>query len=336
MKLKGIGWLFFLLTVVVAGVVAWSYLKPSELNEGITFGNGRLEATEVDITTQLGGRVTAILAMEGDSVKRDQVLVEFDTNELQAQFRLAEALVEQARQDKVYTQAVVEQRLSELKLASSTLARSKSLYSQRNISLERLQQDETSVQTAKAALAAAKANVVNKDSAIQAAMAKKETVQTNLDDSLLRSPINGRVLYRLLEPGEIVGPGGKVLTVLNLTDVYMQIYLPTSQANRVRIGSEARIVLDALPGVTVPAKVSYVAPEAQFTPREVETRSEREKLMFRVKVRIDPALLSAHLDMVKTGIPGVAYVRIDESVDWPPELQVDLSKIGIQQVSKEW
>ncbi|MFA7555158.1 MAG: HlyD family efflux transporter periplasmic adaptor subunit [Spongiibacteraceae bacterium] len=326
----------WMLAIVLIGVVigavffSWNYLQPQSLPEGIASGNGRIEATEVDITTKLAGRVVEVLAAEGDSVVLNQELARIDTNELKAQYRLAEAMVEQARQDKSYAIAVVEQRQSELALASSNLARSQALYKSRNVSLERLQQDETAVQTARAALTAASAGVVNKEAAIQAAIAKTETIKVNLDDSILRAPISGRVLYRLVEPGEVLGAGGKVLTVLNLTDVYMQIYLPTAQANRVRIGSEAHILLDALPGVVIPATVTFVAPEAQFTPREVETRTEREKLMFRVKVRIDPELLKAHVDMVKTGIPGVAYVRTDQSVEWPPELQVDVEKLRLK------
>ena len=89
-----------------------------------------------------------------------------------------------------------------------------------------------------------------------------------------------------------------------------------------RVGSEARIVLDAVPDYVVPAKVSFVAAEAQFTPKSVETRSEREKLMFRVRIRIDPQLLRDYRNQVKTGLPGEAYVRLDESIEWPDFLQL--------------
>lgn len=90
------------------------------------------------------------------------------------------------------------------------------------------------------------------------------------------------------------------------------------------VGSDGRIVLDAAPHLVIPAAVSFVAPRSQFTPKEVETRTEREKLMFRVKVRIDPDLLARHLEKVKTGVPGVAYVRLDPSVEWPEYLRVKL------------
>ena len=85
-----------------------------------------------------------------------------------------------------------------------------------------------------------------------------------------------------------------------------------------------RIALDAAPDLVIPAKVTFVADVAQFTPKTVETKAERQKLMFRVKANIDPRLLQRHVKQVKTGLPGVAYVRIDEKAAWPAKLAVRL------------
>jgi HlyD family secretion protein len=145
-----------------------------------------------------------------------------------------------------------------------------------------------------------------------------------LDESYLTTPIQGRVLYKLAQPGEVLGSGGNVFTVLDLTDVSMSIFVPTEQAGKIQVGSDARIILDAIPQYVIPAKVSFVAARTQFTPKAVETRSERDKLMFRVKVTIDPALLKAHLNEVKTGVPGSAYVLLDQQQDWPENLDVKL------------
>ena len=145
-----------------------------------------------------------------------------------------------------------------------------------------------------------------------------------LHDAVLTAPRRGRVQYRLAEPGEVLAAGGRVLTLLDLTDVYMAVFLPTNQVGRVAIGAEARIVLDAVPQYVIPAKVSFIAAEAQFTPREVETRSEREKLMFRVKVKIDPALLATYIEQVKTGLPGEAFVLLGGGREFPERLAVRL------------
>jgi len=189
-----------------------------------------------------------------------------------------------------------------------------------------LLQQQAQRESAAAALAAARIDVDYRDAAIAAAAARIERIRADIADSTLSAPIRGRVLYRLAEPGEVLSAGGKVVTVLELSDVYMTIFLPTEEAGRAVIGSEGRIVLDAAPSLVIPAAVSFVSPRAQFTPKEVETRTEREKLMFRVKVRIDPELLARNVEKVKTGLPGVAYVRLDAHADWPEYLRVKLTR----------
>jgi HlyD family secretion protein len=189
-----------------------------------------------------------------------------------------------------------------------------------------LVQQEAQHAAAGAALAAARIDVDYREAAIAAAAARVARIRTDITDSTLTSPIRGRVLYRVAEPGEVLPAGGKVVTVLELSDVYMTIFLPTAEAGRTLIGTEGRIILDAAPHLVIPAAVSFVAPRAQFTPKEVETRTEREKLMFRVKVRIDPDLLARNVEKVKTGLPGVAYVRLDPTAEWPERLRIKLSR----------
>ncbi len=310
-----------LMTIVVAGIgFAWKYLQKPDLPDGFASGNGRTEATEVDITTKYGGRLAEVLVGEGDSVEKNQVLVRFDNKEQEAQFRRAKAEIQRARQERNYAVAVIAQRESELSLARKDLERSKNLYESDSIPLEQLQRDQTAVETAKATLAATRAQLSNAEAAIEAAIANAEHLKVQIDDSALKSPISGSVLYRLAEPGEVVAAGGKVLTVLDPLDVEMTVFLPTQDAARVAVGSEARIILDGLPESPIPASVSFVAPRAQFTPKEVETRTEREKLMFRVKVKIDPDLLKKHTEWAKTGVPGVAYVRLTRDAEWPDRL----------------
>ena len=131
----------------------------------------------------------------------------------------------------------------------------------------------------------------------------------------------GRIHHRLAEPGEVLGAGGKLLLLVDLSDMYMTFFLPERSAGKVCIGSEARVLLDAFPGKPLPARISFVASVAQFTPKTVETQQEREKLMFRVKAQLDPGLLKKYIPYVKTGVPGTAWIRIDQSVPWPSFLQ---------------
>lgn len=303
-------------------LVVTGYWGQNDQLEGIGFGNGRLETTQVDITAKYGGRLTEVYVKEGDMVDKGQLLAKLDTRELEAQYKVALAVIEQARQNKNYAQALVLQQEIDLKQKKKNFLRSQALFESKSIALVQFEEDETEYQRAEAAVSAAKAQVTNYEAAINAAIAQAESIEVQLQESKLYSPVKGRVLYRLVEEGEMIAGGGRALVVLDLLDTYMTIFLPTSQVGLIDIGSEARIVLDALPDIPIPAKVSFISPEAQFTPKEIETVSEREKLMFRVKVKIDPELLKGHLHKIKCGLPGVAYVRLNETMPWPDALQM--------------
>jgi HlyD family secretion protein len=287
-------------------------------------GNGRIEATEIDIATKLAGRIKEVLAKEGDTVQAGQVVARMDTQTLEAELRQAEAQVRQAHDAKATAAAVVAQRASELTFAENELRRSEQLVAKGFISAEKVDSDRTKVLTAKAALLATRSQLTQTQSAIEAAVATTERIKADIEDSALKAPRGGRVQYRLAEPGEVLPAGGKLLSLLDLTDVYMTLFLPETLVGRVAIGAQARIVLDAAQQYVIPAAVSYVAPEAQFTPKTVETTTERQKLAFRVKAQIDPELLKKYEPQVKTGLPGVAYVRLDAKANWPVKLQVKL------------
>jgi HlyD family secretion protein len=181
------------------------------------------------------------------------------------------------------------------------------------------------VAEAQSALAVAKSQVVEAQSAIEAALATTERLKAEIEDSVLKAPRSGRVQYRVAQPGEVLPAGGKILTILDLSDVYMTFFLPETLAGRVAIGAEARVVLDAAPQYVFPARVSFVASVAQFTPKTVETTTERQKLVFRVKAQGDPEVLKRYGARVKTGLPGVATVRLDPTAAWPAHLQVRLA-----------
>lgn len=354
-KSRSILWVRIVVVVALLAIAAWwawQQFTPRTLPPGFASGNGRIEAVEIDIATKTSGRIRSILVKEGDFVHAGEVLARMDTDVLQAQRREAEAQLQQARvgvetaqsqvtqreAEKQAAEAFIEQRLAELDAAQRRLVRSKELAAKYAVPISQLDDDRAAFQAAKAAVAAAKAqaaaaqaaigqaksNVVGARSTVEAAQATIERIQADIDDSVLKAPCDGRVQYRVAEPGEVLSPGGVVLNMVDLSDVYMTFFLPTDQAGRVALGAEARLVLDAIPQYVIPAKISFVADVAQFTPKTVETAVERQKLMFRVKAQIAPDLLREHLHQVKTGLPGMAYVRLDPQANWPAELQTRL------------
>ncbi|MGJ0431551.1 HlyD family secretion protein [Methylobacter sp.] len=337
---------------IAAAAAAWWALRPTGLPEGIVSSNGRIEATEINIATKTPGRIVEILAREGDFVKAGAVLARMDIEVLRAQkaeaqaqvsqaenaYRTAQAVVIQRENEHYAAQAVVAQRRAELDSARKRLKRSQNLAVEGAAPLQQLDDDRARVLSAEAAVSAAqaqvaaaragieaaKSQVVESQSVIEAAKATVARLQADINDSELKAPVNGRVQYRVAELGEVLSAGGRVLNMVDLSDVYMTFFLPTEAAGRVALGSDIRLVLDAAPNYVIPAKASFVSSVAQFTPKTVETESERLKLMFRVRAAIDPELLKRHLKQVKTGLPGMAYVKIDQDAEWPPELQVRL------------
>jgi len=175
---------------------------------------------------------------------------------------------------------------------------------------------------AQAAIAAARAQVVGAQAMVVASQATIARIEADIADSQLKAPRDGRVQYRIAQPGEVLGGGGKVLNLVDLSDVFMTFFLPEAAAGRVPLGTEVRVVLDAAPDFVLPAKISFVAATAQFTPKTVETASERQKLMFRVKAQINRELLQKNLKQVKTGLPGMAWVKLEADAPWPSELAV--------------
>jgi HlyD family secretion protein len=313
--------------LVAALGLIWIILRaPGDPPEGFAKTNGRIEAERADIATKFAGRLKAVHVKEGDVVTAGQVLAELDTAELEAQRKEAEASKAQAVQQRAQAEALVVQRNSELTLAGLQLDRALSLVGKGVTSQEIVDQRQSAKHTAEAAVNAASAEVAVAGAAIDAAAARINRLTVDIDDCALKAPRNGRIEYRLALAGEVLAAGGRVLTLLDLTDVYMTVFFPTGVAGRLRIGGEARIIFDAAPSYVVPATVTFVASEAQFTPKYVETEIEREKLMFRVKISLPPELLDKHENVVKTGVPGIAYVKLNEEAQWPERLSTKLPR----------
>jgi HlyD family secretion protein len=301
--------------------VRYAIKRHNRLPEGIASGNGRIEAKLVDVTAKEPLRVKQILVDEGALVKPGQVLVKLDTDTLSSQLAEAQANVDAAQEKLAVAKANIVKQKSEIDLAEVEATRSKRLVEQGAGSQRELDVRSTKVETTKAALAESEAMLQTATQQVEAARANAATVQTRIEDATLRSPVTGRVLYRLTEPGEVLGPGGKALTLVNLDDVYMEIFLPADQAAAVKVGAEGRVTVDYEPKRAIAGQVSFVSPEAQFTPKQVETKSEREKLMFRVKIQLPREVVGQYIERVKTGVRGVGYVKVRDAAVWPARLQ---------------
>lgn len=338
--------------VCAGGFLLWRELRPRGLGPGFASANGRIEATEIDVATKLAGRILDELVDEGDYVSAGQILANMDIETLKAQHRegvaklaMAKSSVEssqsmltQRQSEKAASDAAVAQREAELDLAKANFARAEGLVGSGAMSKEEFDTKRAAlhgahatisramadVAAAEAAIATAKAMVITAQANVVSAQATIERIQADIDDSTLKAPRSGRVQYRVSQPGEVLPAGGKVLNMIDLNDIYMTFFLPTNYSGRVQMGAEVRLVLDAAPQFVCPAKVTFVADVAQFTPKTVETAEERQKLTFRIKAHMDKELLAKYITDIKTGLPGTAYVKLDPQAAWPAHLEVKL------------
>jgi HlyD family secretion protein len=299
-------------------------LRGRDMPEGIVKTNGRLEATQVDVSAKYSGRLAAVNVDEGDEVTAGQVVATISSPETEAQLRAAQAQVLKAKRSLAEAVAVIAQRKSDLDFARTDYDRGKPLIEHGTITQQTLDLRRNKFEAADAAHIAANAARDAAEAAVKAAEADVERLQSVLVDLVLVSPRSGRVQYRLARAGEVVAAGQRVLTILDLKDVYMTIYLPADVAGKLTLGDEARIILDPLPQNVFPATISFVATDSQFTPKSVETAEERQKLIFRVKLQGDPAVLDKYHSAVKTGVRGLGFVRTDPKIAWSAELVVKL------------
>jgi HlyD family secretion protein len=314
-------WIFAVGALAIAGGIAWYVFSRPALPAGFAGGNGRLEANQVYVASKYPGRIGEVLVNEGDTIQAGQVVARMDTSALDAQLREAEAQIKAAQDNRRAAQAQVDVKKAEYDFANKQFQRSQALVPGGAVSQREAEVDNASMLASRSQLVGTQAQVEQAASQITAAQATADRLRAEIKDAVLIAPMQSRVETRLAETGEVVPAGGRVFSVNDLSDVYMYVYLPSEVTGKVKIGSEARIVLDAAPEYPIRAYVSFVSPMAQFTPKTVETEEERHNLTFRVKLQIPKERLQQYEALVKAGIPGVGYVRFNDGTQWPASLQ---------------
>lgn len=338
-----------IVVIAVAAVgIAWYVFRSYKLQQEMKYpkfysGNGRLEATEVYVSAKIAGRIDKIFIKEGDLVHRGDKLVQMQIDTLEAERDSTKAQIEICKGELAMAEATVKQKQIALDGAKREYERQKKLLSTDATSQQHYDNAETAFQSAQANLDYAKANVISAKAQIDKQQAELRKTEADISDSLLIAKYDGRVQNLLAHEGEVLSSGGRVMNIIALTDVYMTFFLPTNITGKVKLGGEVKLIFDAAPDFPIDAKVTFIDPVAQFTPKSVETQVEREKLMFRIKASIDPKRLEKHLELVKTGLPGVAWVKLAPDAKWeecpvkinlnvklPPDVEENQKKIDEQ------
>ena len=299
-------------------------LRGQTLPDGIDKAEGRIEATQVDVSSKYPGQLAEISVGEGTKVAIGQVIGRVSSPEFEAQLRAAQSELQSAQDGLAGAESEIASRRSALEFAKSDLGRGQALMKSGFITKQAFEERQRNHESAEAAVQNMTARRDQAQSAIKSAEAKAEQIESMIHDLTLVSPRNGQVQYQMARKGETVAAGEPIVTILDLTDLYMVIFLNAADSGRLGIGDEARVILDAVPDYVIPAEVSFVASDAQFTPKTVETESEREKLMFRVQLRVDRQVLRTYYGRVETGLRGSGFVRTKPDAKWPTQLEVKL------------
>lgn len=308
------------IAIVIGGVYWFIQRNSDELPAGIAGINGRLTVERIDVASLYAGKVEQVYVDEGDYVQKDQPLVRLSASQIEAQLAQAQAAEQQALQAVQRANAEIEAYQQQLDVAKLEYENAQNLRKDRLISSTELERRQANYQASQASLTGAMAAKAQAEANVLQAKAKVAEVADINDDLLIKSPLKGRVEYRLVDLGNVIAAGGKVVSVLNLDDVYINIFLPAEQSNQVQLGDEARIVVDGI-DKPFPAKVVYVAADAQFTPKSVETAEERTKLMFKIKLQIPQDIVQQNQNLLKGGMTAMGYVKYQAEAQWPESLK---------------
>lgn len=297
-------------TIILCIIIAISFFVYKnfikEQDNNLIKGNGRIEAREVAVSAKFGGKIIELNTNEGDEVKKDQLLAVIDSRSLEAEIEAQKAKENEILKQISAIDAEINATKSDIKFYEKELERTKTLMKKNFASQLELDKNINALDKVKAKLNSLYANKKSLQASQKSLLAAIKAQEINLADMKIYSPIDGVILYKLVENGEMVANGGRMFIMYNPNDLYMTIYMPAEKAGQIKLGDKATIKLDAYPDKSFPATVTFVAENAEFTPKEVETQKERQKLVFRVKLSLDNNLNRE----AKPGMPGDGYIEI--------------------------
>jgi HlyD family secretion protein len=260
------------LAVGLLFLLIYVQLTKNSNKEGVLSGSGTIEATEVEISSKLAGRIEVITKEEGDSVAKGELLAQLEHKELSAQLKVAEATIKM-------TGAQIAQAKTNLKNLEDNLKRIDALYKSGSATQQQLEDIQTKVD-------GARDQVRSLEFSREQASAQKNYIQAQVDNAKIFAPISGRIIKKTAEEGETVFPGSPILTVADLSKLTLKIYLKETEVGLVKLGQAAKVKVDSYPDKEFDGSVSFISPVAEFTPKNIQTKDERVKLVFAVKISI--------------------------------------------------
>lgn len=329
--------ILFFVAVLVASFVYYFLLKKKGEEDNTLRVSGNIETTEVDVGFKISGRIIRIFVQEGDWVEKGKTIAQLDDEDLRQRVELARATLKssQARLEKLLAgsrpeeireaEANLQQAQFDYENKKTQYERMKTLYDGRVIPKETLDNAETRFKVARAILEGAmetykkvkegprKEDIEDGRAQVEQAKASLKLAETQLSYTLLQAPISGIVLVKSAEVGEVVNPGTSILTLGDLTNVWLRAYIPETDLSRVKWGQEVIVTTDLYPKKEYKGKISFISSQSEFTPKQIQTEKERVTLVYRIKVDIPNPSME-----LKPGMPADGRILLNSSATQKP------------------
>ena len=312
---RSLVYIIIIIVAIVLGYYSYNYyiLEKTRIPESFIKVNGRIEGDIITVATRIPGRVEKIYFKEGDSVKTGQLLIRLSSNQLNAQKKAASALIEQYSYKLKSSRAQAKKATEDRMKREKDLNRMQNLFNKKVISETRLENYQLAYNIAIFDEKSALDNVSAVQKALQRAKAQLEEVEARLSDTRIVAPINGTIVTKITNIGEVLSPGGLIALIVDLNSLYLKAFVPEPQIGKVKLNLPAQIFVDAYPGRPFPATIRYISSRAEFTPKEVQTQEERVKLVYAIKIYLNKN--PEH--MLTPGMPADAIIRWKGDEKWP-------------------
>lgn len=306
-----------LLLVAFGSYLAFLGLRAEDLPAGILYGNGRIEGTEVTVSAEVPAGVVESHVEEGRPIRRGELLVRLDDTELRVRLEQAQAEAEAVRRERATLVQELGTARHHLATAQADLARYQALRRTNTATEQQLRAVEDRVEETGGQIRVLEARSAQAEARVEAAERQVESLKVQLEKTRVTAPIDGTVLVRGIEVGELATPGRAVAVLVDLARLELKVYIPERDIGKVKLGDPARVRIDAFPGRYFEAAVTRVDPRAQFTPRDIHTPEERVRTVFGVTLA-----LANEDGYLKPGMPADAWIRWDPAAAWPEHLAV--------------
>ena len=306
-----------LVAVAVASYGLYLYLQPTKLPDGILYGNGRVEATEVRIASEVGGRIIESRLVEGRVFHRGDLLVRIDDTDLK--LRLAQAQADRLvlARGRLKTAALVQTARHHTGTAATNATRYRNLAAANIVSAQQREVVENSLSDARGGLSGGEAALSQIAAQLESSDKAIALIQDQIKKTRILAPQDGTVLIKAVEPGEVVAAGQNLAVMADITHLELKVYVPEADIGRIKLGGEGRVGTDAFPGHYAVAFVERIDQEAQFTPRDIHLPEERATTVFGVTL----AVANPHGEL-KPGMPVDAWLKWKSDREWPTRLVV--------------